>query len=145
MPRPQLRPRRHVVTPEAAAAVVASRTGAPRVLASGNHATPWQAVEALDRTLPEWTLHMLNAQVGVPTRPGVRLETCFIGPGMRDQPSLAYIPSRPSMVPVLLRTVLPPDAVVLHVSRPLRGRVSMGTEVNILPAAVDAARANGGL
>ena len=64
---------------------------------------------------------------------------------MRDQPTLAYVPSRLSMVPVLLRTVLVPDVVVIHVSRPQRGRVSMGTEVNILPAAVDAARASGGL
>ena len=88
---------------------------------------------------------MLNAQPGVPIRSGVRLETCFIGPGMRDQPTLAYVPSRLSMVPVLLRTALVPDVVVIHVSRPHRGRVSMGTEVNILPAAVDAARAKGGL
>ena len=124
---------------------MAARGGTPRVVVSGNHATPWAVVEALDSALPEWTLHMLNPQVGVPTRPGVRLETCFIGPGMRDQPTLAYVPSRLSMVPVLLRTVLVPDVVVLHVSRPLKGRVSMGTEVNILPAAVDAARANGGL
>ncbi len=137
--------RTHVVSPEAAAAAVAARGGTPRVVVSGNHATPWPVVQALDNALPEWTLHMLNAQAGVPTRSGVRLETCFIGPGMRDQPTLAYVPSRLSMVPVLLRTALVPDVVVLHVSRPQRGRVSMGTEVNILPAAVDAARANGGL
>ena len=124
---------------------MAALGGAPRVVVSGNHATPWPVVDAFDLALPEWTLHMLNAQVGVPVRSGVRLETCFVGPGMRDQPTLAYVPSRLSMVPVLLRTVLVPDVVVLHVSRPLRGRVSMGTEVNILPAAVDAARANGGL
>jgi acyl-CoA hydrolase len=117
----------------------------PRVVVPGNHATPWRVVDALDAVLPEWTLHMLNAQVGVPLRPGVRLETCFIGPGMRDQPTLAYVPSRLSMLPVLLRTVLVPDVVVLHVSRPVDGRVSMGTEVNILPGAVEAARHNGGL
>ena len=145
MPRSTLGQHTHAVSAEAAAAAVAARGGTPRVVVSGNHATPWAVVEALDSALPEWTLHMLNPQVGVPTRPGVRLETCFIGPGMRDQPTLAYVPSRLSMVPVLLRTVLVPDVVVLHVSRPLKGRVSMGTEVNILPAAVDAARANGGL
>ena len=124
---------------------VRARGGRPRIVVPGNHATPWPVVAALDAALPEWTLHVLNAQRGMPSRPGVRLETCFIGPGMRDQPTLAYIPSRLSMVPVLLRTYLVPDVVVLHVSAPRRGHVSMGTEVNILPAAVEAARATGGL
>jgi acyl-CoA hydrolase len=119
--------------------------GTPRIVVSGNHATPWPAVAALDAKLAEWTLHVLNAQMGVPQRPGVRLETCFIGPGMRNQPTLAYIPSRLSMLPVLLRTVLAPDVVVVHVSQPRRGHVSMGMEVNILPAAVEAVRSRHGL
>jgi acyl-CoA hydrolase len=124
---------------------VSARGGTPRIVVPGNHATPWPVVAALDAGLPEWTLHVLNAQRGMPLRPGIRLETCFIGPGMRDQPTLAYVPSRLSMVPVLLRSHLVPDVVVLHVSAPRRGHVSMGTEVNILPAAVDAVRSSGGL
>lgn len=38
-----------------------------------------------------------------------------------------------------------PDVVVVHTSPPVDGRVSLGTEVNILPAALDAACASGGL
>jgi acyl-CoA hydrolase len=117
----------------------------PRVVVAGNYGTPWPVVRALDVALPVWTLHMLNAQVGVPHRAGVRLETCFVGPGMRGQPTLSYIPSRLSLVPLLLRTMLVPDVVVLHTSPPRAGIVSLGTEVNILPAAVESARANGGL
>jgi len=134
------------VSLEQMAALVEARPGRPRVVVAGNFATPWPAVSALDAVLPEWTLHMLNPQVGsVPDRPGVVLETCFIGPGMREKPTLSYVPSRLSMVPLLLRTNLPPDVVVLHTTLPARGAVSLGTEVNILPAAVDAARARGGL
>lgn len=134
------------VSLEQMAALVESRGGRPRVVVSGNFATPWPAVSALDRALPEWTLHMLNPQVGaVPTRHGVVLETCFIGPGMRDQPTLSYVPSRLSMVPLLLRSTLPPDVVVVHTTEPAFGALSLGTEVNILPAAVEAARARGGL
>ncbi len=127
------------------AEAVAGTVERPRVVASGNFATPWEAVDALDLMVPAWTLHMLNAQAGVPSRPGVRLETCFVGPGMRGQPTLSYVPSRLSMVPVLLRVPLAPDAVIVQVA-PARGGVfSMGTEVNILPAAVAAARSRGGL
>jgi acyl-CoA hydrolase len=38
---------------------------------------------------------------------------------------------------------MPPDLVVLHTTRPRAGRVSLGVEVNILPAAIEAARARG--
>jgi acyl-CoA hydrolase len=130
---------------EAVGQLVAGLTARPRVVVAGNFATPWPVVHALDAALPVWTLHMLNAQVGVPSRVGVRLETCFVGPGMRDQPTLAYVPSRLSLVPALLRGALVPDVVVLHVAPPRAGLVSLGTEVNILPAAVEAARARGGL
>jgi acyl-CoA hydrolase len=115
------------------------------VVVAGNHGTPWPVVRALDSALPVWTLHMLNAQVGVPHRDGLRLETCFVGPGMRGQPTLSYVPSRLSLVPLLLRTRLVPDVVVVHTTPPDAGVVSLGTEVNILPAAVESARAHGGL
>ncbi len=133
------------LSPEAAAAQVAARGNRPRVVVPGNFATPWTMVEALDSAVPEWTLHMLNAQPGAPVRDGVTLETCFVGPGMRRAPTLSYVPSRLSLVPVLLRTRLVPDVVVLHVAPPRGGVTSLGIEVNILPAAVAAARSQGGL
>jgi acyl-CoA hydrolase len=117
----------------------------PRIVASGNFATPQTLLSAVDAALPAYTLHVLNAQAGVPTRPGVTLETAFVGPGMRGQPGLHYVPCRLSLVPVLFQRILPPDMVVLHTSPVHDGAVSLGIEVNVLPAAVDAVRARGGI
>jgi acyl-CoA hydrolase len=64
---------------------------------------------------------------------------------MRGQPGLRYVPSRLSLAPVLFRKSLPPDAVIVHTSGVHDGTVSMGTEVNILPAAIEAARKRGGI
>ncbi|MFJ8581003.1 acetyl-CoA hydrolase/transferase family protein [Micromonospora sp. NPDC093277] len=119
--------------------------GAPRVVAGGNYAAPLSALRILDRALAEYRLFMLNAQPGIPDRDGVAYETAFIGPAMRAHPRLAYFPCRLSLVPYLLRDRLPPDIVVVHTSRPFNGAVSLGVEVNILPAAIEAARARGGL
>ena len=116
-----------------------------RVVASGNFATPWALLAAFDRSVPEYRLNMLNAQPGVPDREGVILETSFVGPGMRKSPRLAYIPSRLSLVPVLFRTTRRPDVVLIHTSLPRKGVVSLGVEVNVLPAAIEAAKARGGL
>lgn len=124
---------------------LAALPGRPRVVVSGNAATPWTVVEALDRALPAYRLWMLNAGAGVPVRAGVVAETAFVGPGMRSHPSLSYLPCRLSMAPLLLRTVTPPDVVVVHAAPPEGGRLSLGTEVNVLPAAVEACRARGGL
>lgn len=117
----------------------------PRVIASGNHAVPWQLVEVADRNLERYRLFMLNAPAGVPVRDGVTLETPFVGAGMRGQPGLAYYPCRLSLVPALIKQRAVPDVVLLHVSPPRHGVVSLGVEVNVLPAAVEAARARGGL
>ena len=117
----------------------------PRVVVSGNHATPWHTVGLVDATLPSYRLWVLNGQPGLPDREGVTLETPFVGPGMRRSPRLSYVPSRLSLVPKLLKSVTPPDAVVVHTTRPRRGKVSLGTEVNVLPAAVEAARHRNGL
>ena len=119
--------------------------GAPRVVASGNFATPYVALDALDGALATYSLFVLDAQAGLPDREGVVLETPFVGPGMRRSPRLRYLPSRLSMVPVLFSSKAPPDVVLLHTSSVVDGRVSLGTEVNILPAAVEAARARGAL
>ena len=87
------------------AAVLGAVPGPPRVVAGGNFATPWQALEILDAAIAEYGLFMLNAQAGVPDRDGVTLETPFVGPGMRGCERLMYFPSRLSLVPVLLGTV----------------------------------------
>jgi acyl-CoA hydrolase len=117
----------------------------PRVVVSGNHAVPWQALALLDQALPAYRLFVLNAPPGLPDRDGVIYETPFVGAGMRDSPRLRYVPARLSMVPILFSTTRVPDVVVLHVSAPHEGTVSMGTEVNVLPAALEAVRARGGL
>lgn len=124
---------------------LAALPGEPRVVVSGNAATPWTVVEALDRAVPAYRLWMLNAGAGVPVREGVVAETAFVGPGMRHHPALSYLPCRLSMAPLLLRTVTPPDVVLVHCAPPEDGRLSLGTEVNVLPAAVEACRARGGL
>jgi len=88
---------------------------------------------------------MLNAQPGIPNRIGVTYESAFIGAGMRGSERLNYIPSRLSLLPVLIRDYLIPDVVLLHTSTPRFDTVSLGTEVNILPAAIEAVREHGGI
>ena len=116
----------------------------PRVVVSGNFATPRQLVAEVDRLLPAYRLWALNGQPGLPDRDGVVLETSFVGPGMRHSPRLRYVPSRLSMVPALFRRNMAPDLVALHTSLPHAGHVSLGTEVNVLPAAIEAVRRTGG-
>lgn len=117
----------------------------PRVVVTGNHATPWHTLRLVDAALASYRLWALNGQAGLPDRDGVALETSFVGPGQRRSPRLAYVPARLSMVPRLFADRLPPDLVVLHTTRPRDGRVSLGVEVNVLPAAIDACRRRGGL
>jgi len=119
--------------------------GVPRVVAGGNMATPWSVLDAIDRSIERYRLYMLNAHVGVPERPGVIAETSFVGPGMRHHPALSYVPSRLSMAPLLFERTLPPDVVVVHCAPPREGLLSLGVEVNVLPAAIEACRARGGL
>ena len=88
---------------------------------------------------------MLNAQIGIPDREGVQYETAFVGPGMRNSPRLNYIPSRLSLLPVLIRDHLIPDIVLIHTSERRFDTLSLGTEVNILPAAIETVRARGGI
>ena len=134
------------LTGDAALATAFERlAGVPRIVASGNAAAPMHVLRIAAGALPEHRLHMLNAPAALPAGDGVRLETAFVGPGMRDHPRLDYIPARLSLVPRLFRGPCPPDVVVVHTSTPRDGRVSLGCEVNVLPAAVEAARARGGL
>jgi acyl-CoA hydrolase len=138
------------VTPTELARVLARMQeripGVPRVVASGNGAAPRQLLEIVDANVAAYRLFMLNAHAGaVPTRPEVVHETSFVGPGVRRSPTLSYVPARLSLVPRLFSTTLPPDVVCLNVAPPYDGALSLGTEVNVLPAAVEACRARGGL
>ncbi len=117
----------------------------PRVVVAGNGATPWTLLRCFDRAVERYTLHLLNAHCGVPDREGVVLETAFVGAGVRRSPRLAYVPARLSLVPQLFASALPPDVVLVRTSPPYDGRVSLGPEVNILPAAIEAVRRRGGV
>jgi acyl-CoA hydrolase len=123
----------------------AALPGEPRVVVSGNAATPWDVVGALDRAVPAYRVWSLNLGRGLSQRAGVIAETPFVGEGMRHHPALEYLPCRLSMAPVLFRTATPPDVVLLHCARPRGSTLSLGIEVNVLPAAVEAVRARGGL
>lgn len=117
----------------------------PRVIASGSLAVPCTVLGMLDRVLPRWRLHVLNAQLPLPDRPEVTYETAFVGPMMRGRPGLRYYPSRLSLLPRFFGSLIPPDIVVVHTSKPHGAYVSLGIEVNVLPDAIDAARARGAL
>ena len=119
--------------------------GTPRVVVGGNFATPWRALAVLDGAVARYRLFALNAQPGMPDREGVTFETPFAGPGMRGHARLRYFPCRLSVVPALLASSLPPDVVLVQTSVPSGGTVSLGTEVNVLPAAIEAVKARGGL
>lgn len=125
--------------------VLANLPENPRIIASGNFATPNTLLKAADENISEFRLHMLNAQNGIPDREGITYETAFVGHGMRRHPRLQYIPSRLSLLPVVIRDYARPDAVFIHTSERRHDTVSLGTEVNILPAAIETARAHGGV
>ncbi|WP_431473548.1 hypothetical protein [Ornithinimicrobium sp. W1665] len=133
-----------VDTPALAAALRALPAD-PRVVVSGNSSVPWELVRILDEHVPSYVLNTLNGPPGLPEREGVVAETSFVGAGQRRHPGLRYVPSRLSLVPVLFRRALPVDAVLLHCSPPRDGVVSLGIEVNVLPAAIEACRERGGL
>jgi len=117
----------------------------PRAVVSGNFATPVRLVELFDGAVESYRIFVLNAQQFIPTRAGVVQETPFVGPGMRGLATLDYLPMRLSLVPMLFDVARPPDVVLVHTSVPRGGRVSLGIEVNLLPAAIERARARGGL
>ena len=117
----------------------------PRVVVSGNFATPAVLVQALGSALDRCRVFVLNARAGWPHHPGFISETPFVGPGMRHDPTLDYLPMRLSLVPRLFDSIRPVDAVLVHTSVPRQGKISLGIEVNILPAAIERVRARGGL
>lgn len=118
---------------------------APRVLVGGNFATPWPLVAELDSAVSTYRLFGMNMQ-GAPRRVGVTLETAFVGPGMRHFPGLVYYPMRLSQVPGWLKSDYKPDVVLVQGRFDSKREIfSLGTEVNILPAAIEACRDNGGI
>ena len=134
-----------IINTEQLKSVLANLPSNPRIIASGNFATPNTLLAVANEVLPEFRLHMLNAQKGIPDREGITYESAFVGPGMRRHPRLDYIPSRLSLLPVVIRDYARPDVVFLHTSTPRFDTVSLGTEVNILPAAIETARSHGGV
>jgi acyl-CoA hydrolase len=114
-------------------------------LVSGNFATPFSLLVAFDREVATYRLHMLFAQPGVPDREGVHYESAFVGAGMRGHPRLEYVPARLSLLPRLLHEHYPPDVVLLHTSALHQGKVSLGIETNVLPAAIEVVKQRGGL
>jgi acyl-CoA hydrolase len=117
----------------------------PRIVLSGNAAAPTTLIGALTEALESCRVFQLNSQYDFGSHPSIVCETPFVGPGMRHDPQLDYLPMRLSLVPRLFETARPPDAVLLHTSLPRDGKVSLGIEVNILPAAIEHARSRGGL
>ncbi|MFM8921336.1 MAG: acetyl-CoA hydrolase/transferase family protein [Candidatus Nanopelagicaceae bacterium] len=117
----------------------------PRIVASGNFAPPKTLLQAANESIETFKLNMLNAHPGIPDREGISYESAFVGPGMRSHPRLNYIPSRLSMVPILFRDHYRPDIVFIHSSPKRYDTVSLGVEVNILPAAIEAARSRNGI
>lgn len=134
-----------IVTVEKLESILSGIGDNPRVVASGNFATPKTLLQVVDSVFPTYRLNMLNAQPGIPNREGITYETAFVGPGMRHHERLVYIPARLSLVPKLFRDHYTPDVVLLHTSSQRFDTVSLGTEVNILPAAIEAVRERGGL
>jgi acyl-CoA hydrolase len=116
----------------------------PRVVVAGNFGTPYELVRILDATVPRVRAFSLNIQPGWPCREGFVTETPFVGPGVRADRSIDYLPMRLSLVPRLFRSHRPPDAVLVQTSPPRAGKVSLGIEVNLLPAAIEQVIARGG-
>lgn len=126
-------------------ALLGSAPPNPRIVSAGASIAPLGLIKVIDEALPSYRLNMINAKLGLPVREGVTHETPFVGPGMRGLPSLAYTPCRLSLVPALFRGPCAPDIVTLHVAPPRDGKVSMGIEVNVLVAAMEAVKERGGL
>ena len=134
-----------VITLEQLPSVLGQLQENPRVVVSGNFATPKALLDAFDTCVPAYILHMLNAQGNLPNREGVTYETAFVGPAMRNHPSLRYLPSRLSRLPELIRDHLRPDVVLVHTSTRRHDTVSLGIEVNVLPMAIETTKAHGGI
>ena len=83
-----------VITPEQLPSVLATLPKNPRIIASGNFATPHTLLQAADKNLESFVLHMLNAHPGIPDRDGITYESAFVGPAMRRHPPNTYLELR---------------------------------------------------
>lgn len=121
----------------------------PRLVVSGNFATPWHTLKIVDDAMSSYHLWSANFQnhEGFVLRPGVVPETVFIGPGMRGREDLRYYPLRLALTSRLFFRQTPPDIVLVHTTPADRttGKVSLGIETNVLPAAIRACHEHGGL
>ncbi|MDO5093313.1 MAG: acetyl-CoA hydrolase/transferase C-terminal domain-containing protein [Propionibacteriaceae bacterium] len=132
-----------IVAPEQLAAELPKLPATPRIVTQGSFGTPRALLGLLDEALPEYRLFIVNGLGKLPDREGVRIETTFVGSGLRGNPRVDYYPARLSVTPKLFADALPPDVVAVQVSRVLDGKVSLGIEVQVLPGAIDAAKARG--
>ena len=117
----------------------------PRVVVSGNMAVPWEAVRALDAAQPTYVLHALNAPAGLPDARGRDRRDVLRRSGYASAPAPALRAVPALARPAALRPRAAARRVLLHCAPPRHGQVSMGLEVNVLPAALEACRARGGL
>lgn len=131
-----------LITPAQLPGLLSSLPDNPRVVTQGSFGTPHGLLSLLDQEIEKYRLFVVNALPGIPNRDGIRHETIFVGPGVRGG-CVDYYPSRLSLMPRLFRGPLAPDIVVVQVSRPIRGRVSLGIEVQVIPGALEAAQARG--
>lgn len=117
-----------------------------RVVAGGNDCPPWGLLRQLSEShlADAVELFMLNAPVGIPSGHRIVPVTPFAGAGMRGNPRLRYMPARLVHVPRQLSTAFVPDLVLVAVAPPWNSRISLGLEVNVLPAAIESCRTGGG-
>jgi Acetyl-CoA hydrolase len=134
-----------IVAPERLAVELPTLPATPRIITQGSFGTPRALLGLLDEAIPEYRLFIVNGLGRLPDREGVRIETTFVGSGLRGNPRVDYYPARLSTTPQLFHGALPPDVVAVQVSRVVDGKVSLGIEVQVLPGAIEAARERGAL
>ncbi len=134
-----------IIAPERFAAELPQLPANPRIVTQGSFGTPRALLSLLDQAVAEYRLFIVNGLGALPDREGVRIETTFVGAGLRGNPRVDYYPARLSATPKLFQMTLPPDIVAIQVSRVVDGKVSLGIEVQVIPGAIEAAKARGAL
>ncbi|MDO5083268.1 4-hydroxybutyrate CoA-transferase [Arachnia propionica] len=134
-----------IITPEQLETALPSLPSNPRIVTQGSFGTPRALLALLDAAIAEYRLFIVNGLGALPDRDGVRIETTFVGSGLRGNPRVDYYPARLSVTPKLFTSTLPPDVVAVQTSRVIDGKVSLGIEVQVLPGAIEALKARGGL
>ena len=88
-----------IINADTLKSILANLPSNPRIIASGNFATPQTLLAIAEEVIPRFKLHIFNANgKGIPDREGITYETSFIGPALRNHPRLEYIPSRLSLI-----------------------------------------------